>query len=71
LRFDDLGGHKTGPPRPSQQFRYYSSKKNPNLESNVLEHHLVETRVSNGHPMEHPQNILANDFRGCLSKLNY
>jgi len=43
-------------------------KKSKHLESNVLEHHSVKTKISGGHPVE---NILANDFRGSLSKLNH
>jgi len=37
--------------------------KNPNLESNVLERHPVETKTSDGHPVECPQNILVNDLK--------
>jgi len=46
-------------------------KKSEHLESNVLEHHLVKIKAFGGHPMEYLQNILANDFGGSLSKLDY
>jgi len=46
-------------------------KKSKHLESNMLEHHSVETKASGGHPVECPENILANDFGGSLSKLNH
>jgi len=37
----------------------------------VPELHPVETKASGGHPVECPQNILANNFEGSLSKLDH
>jgi len=36
----------------------------------MLEYHPIEAKASDGHPVEYPQNILANDFEGSLSKLD-
>jgi len=37
----------------------------------VLEYYPVETKASGRHPVEYPQNILANDFGESLSKLDH
>jgi len=45
-------------------------KKSEHLESNVLEHHPIETKASGRHPVECLQNILTNAFERSLSKLD-
>jgi len=37
----------------------------------MLEHHPIETKDFDGYLVECPQNILANDFEGSLSKLDH
>jgi len=70
LRSSGVGGYKTGFLYPIQWLDTAHLKKSKHLKSNVLEHH-PETKVSGRHPVEWPQNILANDFGGCLSKLDH
>ena len=46
-------------------------RKFKHLESNVLEHYPVETKIFGGHPVEYPEDILINDFGENLSKLHH